>query len=486
MIYPLRLLPLAPILALTLLTLPATGQAKDPSALQSFSEAFVEVAAKAKPSVVTIYSEKTIRMPRWEFPFGEDFPFRRFFEGPDTPRRTPPRQYEFKQTGMGSGVIVDKKGHILTNHHVIDDTDEIKVKLANGATYDAEIVGTDRRTDLAVLKLKGQLPADLTPATLGESETLRVGEWVLAIGAPFGFAQTVTAGIISAKGRSRVGMDRDMYEDFIQTDAAINRGNSGGPLMNLRGEVIGINTAIISPVGQNAGVGFAIPIDMAKRVLRDLIASGKVTRGYLGIGIQDLTLDLAKRFGVPQAKGALVTSVSPNTPAEKAGLKPGDVILRYSGKDIEDTAHLRNLVAGTDPGKTAELVVRRDGKERTLSVTVGQLPDTEPALAGSGTGPPSEPRAAELGLTVEPLTDARARALGYDPQPAVVVTHVRDNSPAEQQGIRPGDLILEVNRRPVATADDFDEAVGATTDAVLLLIKNKQGSRFVVVPVKNP
>jgi serine protease Do len=463
---------------------PAKSPEPRAATLRAFSDAFADVAAQAKPSVVTIYSEKTVKMPRWEFPFGEDFPFRRFFENPDDPqpRRRQPKQYEFKQTGMGSGVIVDKAGHILTNNHVIDDTDEIKVKLANGATYDAEIIGTDRRTDLAVVKIKGQLPPDLTPAVLGQSEALRVGEWVLAIGAPFGFEQTVTAGIISAKGRNRIGSDRDLYEDFIQTDASINRGNSGGPLMNLHGEVIGINTAIISPVGQNAGIGFAIPIDMAQRVLQQLLTSGKVTRGFLGIGIQDLNPDLAKHFGVSTGKGALVSSIGPDTPAEKAGLKVGDLIVRYNGKDIEDTSHLRNLVAGTDPGTKTDLVVRRDGKERTLAIIVGQLPDTQ--TVASGPAKPSDKRTAQLGITVEPLTDRQADALGYEKQEALVVAEVAEDSVAEQEGIRPGDLILEVNRQTVASVKDFAGAIDGAKDSVLLLVKNKAGSRFVILPLK--
>ena len=338
--------------------------AAEPSvALRAFSDGFADVAAKIKPSVVTVYSEKTIKLPQFRTPFGNGFPFEYFLNPNDSAprqRHAQPREHQFKQTGMGSGIVIDKDGRILTNFHVVDGTDEIKVNFADGATYDATIVGTDSRSDLAVLKIKGKLPGDLTPATLGNSDITRVGEWVLAVGAPFNFTQTVTAGIISAKGRTRIDNDSDKYEDFLQTDAAINPGNSGGPLVNLSGEVIGINTAIISASGQNAGVGFAIPINMAQQVIRQLVKSGKVTRGYLGVVIQDLTPSLAEQFKITHTKGAVVNQVTHGAPADKAGLKIGDVITQINGRPVENTGQLRNLVAGTDPGAKTELTICSD------------------------------------------------------------------------------------------------------------------------------
>jgi len=453
--------------------------------LRALSDAFADVAAHIKPSVVTIFSEKTVRLPRSHPPLGNGHPFQWFFEDDDTdnprPRRSIPREY--KQTGMGSGMVVDKEGHILTNLHVVDDTDDVKVKFADGSTFAAEVVGTDPRTDIAVLKIKGKLPADLTPAVLGDSEALRVGEWVLAIGAPFGFEQTVTAGIISAKSRSQLDGDRDKYQDFLQTDASINRGNSGGPLVSVRGEVVGINTAIISASGQSAGVGFAIPINMAKRVLRDLIKSGHVSRGFLGIGIQDVTPTLAEQFKLPVAKGALVSQVNQGLPAEKAGVKAGDVVVRFDGKAIEDTQNLRNLVAATDPGTKAELVVNRDGKEQKLTVTVGELPqDTATPARHRRNNQPTDKT--DFGLTVEPLTDRQAQALGYENEVGVLITEVADDSPAAEAGLRPGSLIVEVNRQRVASGDDFRKALEKSKDKTLLLVKNREASRFVVLQSK--
>jgi serine protease Do len=452
-------------------------------ALRAFSDAFVEVAARVRPSVVTIYSEKTIKLPRFH-PFMDNLPFQWFFDDEDSPRPRRSQPREFKQTGMGSGVVLDKAGHVLTNNHVVDDTDDVKVKFADGTILDAEIVGTDPRTDIAVLKLKGKLPSDLAPADLGDSDALRVGEWVLAIGAPFGFEQTVTAGIISAKGRGQVDGRRGNYEDFLQTDAAINRGNSGGPLVNLNGEVIGINTAIISASGASAGVGFAIPINMAKRVSRDLVKSGRVTRGFLGVIIQDISPALAEQFKLGTTKGALVTQINKDSPAEKAGVKVGDVIIRFDGKPIEDTRNLRNLVAATDPNAKAELVVNRNGKEQKLSVIVGELPEEASASARPRRGVRTPEKADVHGLTVEPLTEQQARDLGYENEEGVLIVSVATDSPAAAAGLQPGDLVVEVNRQRVTNLEEFRTAVAQSKDKVLLLVKNKEASRFVVLQPK--
>jgi len=364
---------------------------------------------------------------------------------------------------------------------VVDGTDEVKVKFADGATFDASIVGTDPRSDLAVLKIKGQVPADLTPATLGDSESLRVGEWVLAVGAPFNFTQTVTAGIISAKGRTRIDNNSDKYEDFLQTDAAINPGNSGGPLVNLRGDVIGINTAIISASGQNAGVGFAIPINMAQRIVRQLVKSGKVTRGYLGVVIQDLTPGLAEQFKITGTRGAVVNQVTKDAPADKAGLKLGDIITHLNGQLVDDTGQLRNRVAGTDPGTKAELTIVRDGKTRTLSVTVGELPEPGQRLSATSN---DEAQPGRFGIAVEPLTDRAAQGLGVEPGQGVLIESVENDSPAEEAGIHPGDLIVEVNRERITNVEEFNNAMRKTGGKVLLLIKGKDGSRFVVLSAK--
>ena len=454
------------------------------AALRAFSDGFADVAAKIKPSVVTVYSEKTIKLPQFRTPFGDGFPFQ-FFSDPDdsSPRQrhAQPREHQFKQTGMGSGIVIDKEGRILTNFHVVDGTDEIKVNFADGATYDATIVGTDSRSDLAVLKINGKLPADLTPAALGNSDITRVGEWVLAVGAPFNFTQTVTAGIISAKGRTRIDNDSDKYEDFLQTDAAINPGNSGGPLVNLNGEVIGINTAIISASGQNAGVGFAIPINLAQHVIRQLVKSGKVMRGYLGVVIQDLTPGLAEQFKINHSKGAVVNQINRGAPADKAGLKIGDVITQINGRPVENTGQLRNLVASTDPGAKTELTIIREGKERVLAVIVGVLPEASPRTAAARSN--AEP-SGRFGLTVAPLTDQAAHELGVEPGLGVLIESVETDSPADAAGIHPGDLIVEVNREHVTTVDELTAALEKTGSKVLLLLKVKDGSRFVVLAAK--
>ena len=387
------------------------------------------------------------------------------------------------RAGLGSGIIIDKEGHILTNNHVVNDVNEIKIILADKREFPAEIVGTDPKTDLAVIKIKGKVPSDLPAASLGDSDEVRVGDWVLAIGAPFGYAQTVTHGIISAKGRTGVGRDTGNYEDFLQTDAPINPGNSGGPLVNLRGEVVGINTAIATSVGQFAGVGFAIPINMAREVMNELVKTGKVRRGFLGIGIQNVDEDLAHKFGLPDNKGALVSQVNKNSPAEKAGVKVGDVITRYNGKTVEDTRQLRNLVAATTPNETVEVRAFRDGKERVFKVNVGELASTTPAEGGEEA---EEPKSAssDLGLSVAPLTPAIAKQYNLDANDkGVIVSDVEEGSPAADAELRPGDLITEVDRQPVTSVADFRDVLAKAKDkeSVLILVKRDGASRFVIL-----
>lgn len=450
---------------------------------RELSQAFEAVAAHVRPAVVSVYSEKTVRFRsfEWGFPFGEDF-FQRFFgdDWPGQPRRPSqprPREYRVPQRGAGSGMIVDKEGYILTNWHVVRDVDKIKVQLADKRIFEAEIVGKDEKSDVAIIRIKGRVPKDLPVVSLGNSDELKVGDWVLAIGAPFGLAQTVTAGIISAVGRANVGVAD--YEDFIQTDAAINPGNSGGPLVNMRGEVIGINTAIATSVGQFAGVGFAIPINMAKSMMPTLLKGEAVVRGYLGVIIQEISDELAEQFKLADNKGALVAQVNKDSPAEKAGIKTGDVIIRYRGKAVADTRELRNAVAATAPGTKADVTIIRDGKERTLTVTVGKL-TPEVAAAEPGKGGSLE----QFGLTVQPLTPELAEQFGYKDEKGVLITEVDPDSPAGAANLQRGDLIVEANRQPVSSIKELRDALAQSEDTALLLIKRQDASLFVVLKAK--
>jgi serine protease Do len=467
----------------------ASGSEPGASALRALSDAFNRVSDQVKPCVVSIYSEKRVKFRRfeWPFSFNEDSPFRWFFGQGESPNqgRSRQREYEYRQGGLGSGIIVDKEGHILTNYHVVKDVDEIKVILADKRTFPAEIAGTDPTTDLAVIKIKGKVPRDLPVADLGDSDVLRVGDWVLTIGAPFGYLQTVTHGIISATGRGNVGVAN--YEDFIQTDAPINPGNSGGPLVSLRGEVVGINTVIATSLGnmgagQSAGVGFAIPINMAKRILPILAKGGQVRRGLLGIIIQEIDKDMAHEFGLSDTKGALVAQVNKDSAAEKAGIKVGDVIVRYDGHAVENTGQLRNLVAETTPGAKVDITVVRDGKERTFKAQVGEfaLEKTTARKSEEGENTP------DIGVTIEPLAADKAKELGYDNDKGVLVTDVDAGSPAAMADIQAGDLITEVNHEKAASVDEFRNALAKAKgqDTVLLLVKRKDASRFVVVRLK--
>ena len=458
---------------------------------EQLGKAFAMVAAHVRPTVVSVYSEKMVKVqaPEFQNPFGDDF-FRQFFgqqfpQGQQRPQRQPqprPREYSVPQRGMGSGMIIDKQGHVLTNYHVVRDLDEIKVQLADKRTFEAEIVSTDPQTDVAVIRMKGSMPEDLPAVEFGDSDAIDVGNLVMAIGAPFGYAQTVTTGIISAKGRSGIGINA--YEDFLQTDAAINPGNSGGPLVNMRGEVIGMNSAIATSIGQFAGVGFAIPINMVKGILPTLLKGEKVTRGMLGVAIQEVTPELAKQFGLSEAKGALVSQVNPDSAAAKAGVKAGDVIVRYDGKEVQNSTSLRNMVAATAPGTEVKLGIIRSGKEETLTVRVGKLTQQMTAAAtpeeqGGGV-------LGKLGLSVQTLTPDLAKQFGAQGAEGAVITDVQEGSPASLAGLQPGDLVVEADRQKVASADDLEQALSKAKDkdTVLLLIKRKGASLFVVLHVK--
>lgn len=445
---------------------------------EEFQKLFAAVADYVKPAVVHVKAVKVMKAEQFEgfhpfgrgFPFGDEF-FDRFF------RRRMPK--EFRQQGFGSGVIVDSKGYILTNNHVIEEADEIYVIMpgTKGKEIKAEVIGTDPPTDVAVIKIEGD---GLPVATLGDSDKVRIGDWVLAIGNPFGLTQTVTAGIISATGRANVGIAD--YEDFIQTDAAINPGNSGGPLVNLNGEVIGINTAIFTRTGGYMGVGFAIPINMAKVVMDSLIKHKKVVRGWLGVAIQDITAELAESFGLPSTEGVLVSDVTSNSPAEKGGMKRGDVILEYQGKKVEDINQLRILVAQTPVGTKASLKILRDNRPMNLTITIGEQPAE---LFARGPGAVSPTR--EFGMSLENLTPELARRFGYeDEMGGVLVVDVEPGSLAEMAGIRSGDLIKEVNRERVHNLQEFWEVVERSPEekGLLLLVKRGMTTRYILLKQK--
>ena len=434
---------------------------------------FHPVVEKVAPSVVNIYSTKTVRqLPIWG-PFMEDPFFRRFFGIPDDLPR------ERRERSLGSGVIVSEDGYILTANHVVEGADEIRVALPDGKTeYEARIVGTDPRTDVAVIKVEAR---DLPAITIADSDKLRVGDVVLAIGNPFGVGQTVTMGIVSAKSRSGLGLD---YEDFIQTDAPINPGNSGGALVDVAGRLVGINTAIISRSGGNLGIGFAIPSNLARYVMERLIEDGKVTRGYLGVYIQPITPELARQFDLKDTSGALVADVIDGSPAEDAGLKAGDVILEFDGRKVQDDRHLRLMAAQTRPGTEVRLRILRDGRETSLRVKLGEMPQ-EGGLARAGRGGLRRgPQADPLdGVVVDDLTPRNRQMFGIPSHVrGALVVEVDPESPAAQQGLRPGDVILEINRRRVTNADEaVRESERTRESTVLLRVWNGGVSRYIVI-----
>ncbi|MGH7420376.1 MAG: DegQ family serine endoprotease, partial [Candidatus Rokuibacteriota bacterium] len=427
---------------------PAAPASDSQRLLRALEDAFVSVADHATPSVVNV----SVKVRREAAPEGGAPPemeerFREFF-GPELFERFFGRRAPRNEgRAAGSGVVVDPRGYILTNNHVVENAAEIEVRLSDDRKFKATLVGRDGRTDLAVLKIDpaGPLPV----ADLGDSDTLRVGQWAIAIGNPFGLDRTVTAGIVSATGRTHVGVAT--YEAFIQTDASINPGNSGGPLLNLDGRVVGINTAIVSS-GQ--GIGFAIPINMARDIMTQLIKRGKVVRGWLGVVIQDLDPELAAGFGVEEDAGVLVANVIKDSPGAAAGLKPGDVIVDFGGTAITDVPDLQKRVAAVEPGRAVPLTVVREKKTVTLSVKVGEQP-TDDAMAAVEEGEQI------LGLAVEPLTPETARPHRLTARSGLLVTEVAPGSAGAAAGIKPGDAILEVNRRPIRDAGGLRQAVGA-------------------------
>ncbi len=428
-----------------------------------------DVAERVVAGVVNISSEKVVRAsggsrmgPLFNDPF-----FRHFFGGPLGPNERP---LERRENSLGSGVIVSNDGVVLTNNHVIENAEKIRVALADGRTFDAEIVGRDPQSDLGVLKLKGTLK-DLKPLAFGDSDALRLGQVVLAVGNPFGIGQTVTMGIVSAKGRASVGIVQ--YEDFIQTDAAINPGNSGGALVNMRGELVGINTAILSRSGGYQGVGFAIPSKMARPIMESLLTHGKVTRGWLGVAIQDVTPELKQGLGLDEDKGVLVSDVNPGSPAQKGGLERGDVVLKLDGVPMDSSAKFRNAVAAAGPQAKVRLEVRRDGRTRQLTVTLGEKD------SGTGGGLVGSRDDALGGLTLaEPTPELRRR---YDIPPGVegaMVTEVEPDSVAARAGLRPGDMVVELNRKRITSSGDFADAYRRARGMVAVLVYRQGNSLY--------
>ncbi len=437
---------------------------------------YSSVVKRVAPSVVKVTTTAKVKNVAMEgFPGMDNDLLQRFF-GPQLQRPNRGRQMPVPhQEGLGSGVIVSKDGYILTNNHVVDGADTVKVALQDGRDFEAKVVGRDPKTDVAVIKIDAK---DLPTLELANSENIEVGDVVLAIGNPFGIGQTVTMGIVSADGRGYMGLD---YEDFIQTDAPINPGNSGGALVDTAGRLVGINTAILSRTGGNQGIGFAVPANLAHTVMTSLVADGKVTRGYLGAMIQDLTPPLAKQFQLKDNSGALVGEVKPGSPADKSGLKAGDVVTDFNGRKVTDSRHLRLRVAETRPGTIVAMKVLRDGATKNLSVTVRELPG-EPKIVNASASTDSETGVLN-GVGVGDL-DSQARAQLQAPAglKGVVVTEVAADSPAAEAGLKAGDVILEINRKPVKTADEAVKLTESSSDKTTLLrVWSNGGSRYIVV-----
>ncbi len=445
-------------------------------------ESFANLVKAVQPAVVNIATTARAEaavIPEFRFPEGS--PFERYFRDffghgfPGQPEMGPGP----KARALGSGFIIDPDGYVVTNNHVIDRAEEITITVNGGDHYPAKIIGRDPKTDLAVLKIDADRP--LPYVEFGDSDTAQVGDWVIAVGNPFGLGGSVSAGIISARGRD---IQSGPFDDYLQIDAPINRGNSGGPLFDRDGKVIGINTAIFSPSGGNVGIGFAIPSTMAKTIVEQLKESGQVQRGFLGVQIQEVTEEIAQSLDLDEAKGALIASVEPNGPAEEAGLKTGDLILEFNGQKVERLKDLPRLVAAAKAGEKAEVRVLRDGKERSVKVQVGRMPGDDMTAMKSPESKNSDQ--AKLGVTLAPLTaEYRQRLRLPDDAEGVVIVDVERGSPAAREGLRAGDVIKRVGNKKVATPEEVIEALKgqAKRKAVLLLISRQGNDQFIAVPL---
>ena len=435
------------------------------------AKSFVEIAKTVKPAVVNIAASRSGKSgdgPQ-SSPFDDPF-FRRFFGDEFFKREQPPHR-ERKERGQGSGVIVDSNCLIITNNHVVNKADDIRVILSDKREFKGKLIGTDTKTDVAIVKIEA---TGLSTIPFADSDQLEVGEFVLAVGSPFGLTQSVTMGIVSAVGRASMGIAE--YEDFIQTDAAINPGNSGGALVNVRGELVGINTAIFSQSGGNMGIGFAVPSNLARSIMDQLVKTGKVVRGWLGVAIQELTPELASQFGLTETKGVLVSDVMDDSPAKKAGFERADVITEYDGKPMDSPTHLRNAVAQTPIGRKVPIKVIRDKKPKTIDVTIVEQPKSLGQAGSEENGESTAPAGVLSDLDVRELNEELAARYGIKPsERGVVVVRVKSGSTAEEMGVREGDIVLEVNRKPVNSIKSYERAVSglAKDQAVLLLLKRK-------------
>jgi serine protease Do len=456
---------------------PAGGGAVAPEVEKNSYAGLVE---RVQPAVVTIRSERVSRAPQ-QHPFMDDPFFRDFFGRRGAPQQEQPRGRV--QQGLGSGVVISADGYVVTNHHVVDGAEEIKVEFSDRRTYDARLVGSDPPSDLAVLKVEAQ---GLPVLTLGDSDKVRVGDVVLAVGNPLGVGQTVTQGIISAKGR-RTGISDGSFEDFLQTDAAINRGNSGGALVSAAGELVGINSQILSPSGGSIGIGFAIPSNMVRAVTEQLISRGSVRRGQLGVIVQAVTADIASSLGMQNARGVIINTIQPGSAAARAGLRQGDIITAFNGNEVNEPNVLRNQIAATQPGTEVTLTILREGREQEVKATLGEFRDEaasgERGQNQGGGGDGGE--GGRLGLTVAPLTPEAARQFGLpEGTQGLVVTDVEETGPAADAGLQPGDVIQQANRRDVRSIEDLRSALAEAGERPVLMLVNRPRSGTVFVTVR--
>lgn len=472
------------VLTLTTLLLSSTRMAN--AAEGDFRKGFSGVAAKARPAVVFIQVEKQVAIGGGQLFFNnpydlfdeemlERFGIPRGYGRRQLPQNRRQPQQMFKQTGQGSGFLISKDGYIMTNTHVVGDAEKITVRLMDGREFIAKRIGADKKTEVALIKIEGN---DLPCLSIGDSAKLEIGEWVIAIGNPFGLKETLTVGVVSAKGRNNMGITD--YEDFIQTDAAINPGNSGGPLLNIDGEVIGINTAIFSQNGGYMGIGFAVPIDMAMQVKEQLLSHGKVTRGYIGIYMnpEEMNEQLAQSFGYKEKTGVLIADVQKDGPADKAGLLSGDIIVELNGKKIVDQATFRRTISTITPNQKAKLLIFRDGKTKTITVTVEALPEE------GEKGTSSEPQEGSLekyGLQIQNLTPDLAKRFQLDSEEGIIISEVEQGSPAAEAGLQPGMLIMEINRKKVSNTRQFEAELKKADKRILLRVKSERGTFFITL-----